>query len=280
MMRIIETCAECLYDKQANFTDNKEYLKEVKELIDNRGEDDTAPYMVYLFDKIQEKYFGEKISLADEKKKYNDLVLSMEDKIRHRIESDTDPLLSALAYARIGNYIDFGAMSSVNENEFLSLFNNITYRNEDIETYDSFVKKCEKADSFLLIADNCGEIVLDKLFIEQLAQRYPALSINVLVRGSEVLNDATLEDAIYTGVDKYATIYTNGLPLAGTVYNMLPDDTKNIINNADVILSKGQGNYETLCEEGLHIFYSFLCKCDMFVERFNVPRLTGMFIET
>jgi uncharacterized protein with ATP-grasp and redox domains len=91
-MRIIESCAECLYDKQQHLTDNEEYLKEIKAIIDNRGEDDTSPYLVYLFGEVHEKYFGKRASYKDVKKKYNDLVLALEDEIRDKIEESEDPL--------------------------------------------------------------------------------------------------------------------------------------------------------------------------------------------
>ena len=132
---------------------------------------------------------------------------------------------------------------------------------------------------FLLLCDNCGEIVLDRLMIEQLKIRFPQLSVKALVRGEDIINDATMEDAEYTGLDKVAKIVTSGVAVAGTVYDMLPDEAKEAFEEADVILSKGQGNYETLSGLGIHIYYEFLCKCDYFMSRFRVPRLTGLFIE-
>ena len=278
-MRINDNCAECLFDKQQHLTDDQEYLARVKEIIDNRDENDTSPYLVYLFTKEYEKRFGKKASYKEIKKRYNDLVLSMESSVREKIENATDPLVESLAYARVGNYIDFGAMNSVDENTFLSLFDEAGIHERDKTTVDSFVKLCAEAKSFLLITDNCGEIVLDKLFLEQLKKKCPSLEINVMVRGGEVLNDATEEDATYVGIDKIAKIISNGNSIAGTVYEMLPDQAKEILNGADVILAKGQGNYETLSKQGRHIFYSFLCKCDLFTNRFNVPKLTGIFVE-
>ena len=187
--------------------------------------------------------------------------------------------MEALAYARVGNYIDFGAMNSVDENTFLSLFDGASIHERDKETVSSFVEQCAGAKSFLLITDNCGEIVLDKLFLEQLKKKYPPLEISVMVRGGEVLNDATEEDAMYTGIDKLAKIISNGNSIAGTVYEMLPDQAKEVLDGADVVLAKGQGNYETLSKQGRHIFYSFLCKCDLFTNRFGVSKLTGIFVE-
>ena len=278
-MRVPESCAECLYDKQKHLTDDVKYLSEIKEIIDNRDEDDTSPYLVYKFNRVYERYFGKKAPYREIKKKYNDLVLSVEQSVRNRIEASEDPLAKALAYARVGNYIDFGAMNHVDEETFLSLLDNVQLQDRDAEVIRSFVGQCGAARRFLLITDNCGEIVLDKLFLEQLHRRFPDLAIDVLVRGGEVLNDATQEDAEYVGIDRLARVISNGLPIAGTVYSMLPDQAKAAVDHADVILAKGQGNYESLCNQGMHIFYSFLCKCELFTDRFRVPKLTGIFVE-
>ena len=278
-MRITDSCAQCLYDKQKYLTDNEEYLAEIRHLLDRRKKNDTSPYMVYLFNQVYEKHFGKHASYKDIKKKYNDLVLSIEDTIRDKIDCSENSIAMALVYARIGNYIDFGAMNNVDEEMFLSLFDNATLQDRDREVTEAFIKQCKNAHNFLLITDNCGEIVLDKLFLEQLHKSFPKLKINVLVRGGEVLNDATEEDAKYVGIDKVGEVISNGLPIAGTIYELLPAAAKAIMDNADVILAKGQGNYESLCGQGKHIFYSFLCKCELFTNRFHVPKLTGIFME-
>ncbi len=278
-MRVTESCARCLFDKQKHLSDNEEYLKEIRDIIAHRGEDDTSPYLVYLFRGVYEKYFGPREPYQEIKKKYNDLVLGMEDAVRSKIEASEDPFETAFACARIGNYIDFGAMNKVDEETFLSLFDDAKLRDEDRKVMDSFADQCRRGKRFLLLADNCGEIVLDKLFLEQLHRKFPQLTVSVMVRGSEVLNDATEEDAAYVGMDKVAKIVSNGQPIAGTVYAMLPEPAKEVLDHADVILAKGQGNYESLYGQGRHIFYSFLCKCDLFTGRFQVPKLTGIFRE-
>lgn len=278
-MRISESCAKCLYDRQKNKTDNEAYLSEIRELLDNRKETDTSPYMVYLFNEVYERYFGAGADYKDIKKSYNDLVLGMEDRLRKEIEGSTDPLAKALIMARIGNYIDFGAMNHVDEDEFLSLFSDTDMRDDDRATYESFLNECRKGQSFLLVCDNCGEIVLDKLMLEQLKKRFPHLTLKALVRGKDVLNDATEEDATYTGLAGMAEIVSNGEAIAGTIYEMMPEEARKALDDADVILAKGQGNYESMSGQGWHVFYEFLCKCDLFTSRFNVPRLTGMFVE-
>ena len=278
-MKVGTACAKCLWDRQCERTDDQEYLAEVRSILDGRGEDDSAPYLVFLFNEAYERRYGKPMSYREVKKTFNDLVLAMEDEIRENIVSAPDPLAAAIACARVGNYIDFAAMSRVDSDTLLSLLRNAKLREEEREVLASFRSECHKAEHFLLVADNCGEIVLDRLFLEQLFKECPDLKATVLVRGKEILNDATPEDAAYTCMDELAEIVTNGSSVAGTVYDLLPEEAKRALDRADVILSKGQGNYETLSGQGRHVFYSLLCKCDVFTQRFNVPMLTGIFIE-
>ena len=278
-MRISDSCAKCMYDRQQNKTNNKEYLAEIKALLDNRGENETAPHMVYLFNQVHMRYFGKGADYKDIKKKYNDLVLGMENTLRKEIEEDKNPLAKAIIMARIGNYIDFGAMNNVDPDEFLALFDDTKMKESEQEVYKSFVSECEKGKKFLLLCDNCGEIVLDKLLIEQIKKRFPHLEITVMVRGSDILNDATIEDAKYCGIDKVARVVSNGEAVAGTIYDMLSEEAKKAFDEADIIFSKGLGNYEALYGFGWHVFFAFLCKCQHFMDKFNVPMLTGMFIE-
>lgn len=278
-MRVNETCAACLYDKQKTRSNDPAYLESVRRIIDQRRESDTSPYLVYLFNQAYEKQFGPGSSYAEIKKQFNDLVLSMEERIREIIETSPDPLAASMVYARIGNYIDYGAMNHVDEKTFLSLFEDTSLSSHDRQVLDSLISQCKQADRFLLVADNCGEIVLDKLFLEQLKKQFPHLHLTVMVRGGEVLNDATEEDAACSGIADIAEVISNGTSVAGTIYDMISEEAKTALDRADVILAKGQGNYESLCGQGRHIFYSFLCKCGLFTERFQVPKLTGMLVE-
>ena len=277
-MRISESCVKCLYDRQKEKTDNAEYLAEVRALLENRRESDTSPYMVYLFNQVHERYFGKGADYKEIKKQYNDLVLSMEDRLRDEIEHAEDPLAKSMVMARIGNYIDFGAMNHVDPEELLSLFQDTQMREDDRKTYELFLADCAKAKTFLLVCDNCGEVVLDRMMVEQLKKRFPDLKIQAMVRGKEVLNDATIEDAEYCELDREAEILTNGEAVAGLIYDMLPETSRQAVDEADIILAKGQGNYETMSGIKRKVYYEFLCKCDLFVTRFAVPRLTGMFI--
>ena len=278
-MRIPESCAKCLYDRQSARCRDEEYLARVKKLIDEREENDTSPLLVYRFNEEYSRRFGKAAGYAQVKRHYNDLMRKLEDRFRIRIESSPDPVETALALSRAANYIDYGAMNHVDEDTCLSLLEGASLRKDEREVFRHLMKECSDAQRFLLIADNCGEIVLDKLFLEQLKKRFRQLQLQVLVRGREVLNDVTPEDAVYAGIDRIAEILSNGEAVAGTVYDMMPDESRHALDRADVIFAKGQGNYESLSGQGRHIYYTFLCKCDLFTSRFSVPPLTGMLVE-
>jgi len=278
-LRVSNTCAECLFDKQRHLKNDSAYLEEVRQILESRREEDTSPYLVYLFNQARERRFGKESPYGEVKREFNALVLSMEEDMKKRIKASPDPLAKALLLARAGNYIDFGAMTHVDRNTFLSLFEDLSLSPHDQEILCSFRRECRSAGSFLLITDNCGEIILDRLFLEELKKEFPDLSLTVMVRGGEILNDAVMEDALFAGMDKAARIITNGGPVAGTVRSMLPEEAVKALEEADVILAKGQGNYESLSGQGMHVFYSFLCKCSLFTGRFGVPPLSGMFVE-
>ncbi|MBQ1508570.1 MAG: DUF89 family protein [Erysipelotrichaceae bacterium] len=278
-MKAGEECIACILRREKQNFPNEDYLRELNEMIEHRGAEDSTSHIVYYREKLREKYYGKRKIFEKEKKQYNDFVLAMEDKIRRRIDEADDPLREALLFARTGNYIDFGAMNEVDPDTFLSLLEEKTMSGEDEKTYASFVKQCEEAKTFLLIADNCGEIVLDRIFLEYLKKRCPKLRCRVLVRGEDILNDVTKEDAEYVGMDRVAEIIGNGRPIPGTVIEWLPEEARKVFEESDVILAKGQGNVESLYDTGCHIFYLFLCKCGYFTSKFHVPLYGGIFHE-
>ena len=278
-MRLSDHCLQCLYEKEERIASDEDYLSEVWDTISRWDVTESAPYMEYVISGIHEKRFGKTSRYSEIKKQFNDFVLSMADNIRARINSSDDPLKASLFMARIGNYIDFGALKDVSPDDFIRLLSDWSLSCEDEAAYISFLSSCSSAKSFLLLADNSGEIVLDTLMLEQLHKRFPQLELFVMVRGGEVLNDATIEDACYVGTDRIAKTVGSGVPVAGAEYRMLSAEAKAVFDAADLILAKGQGNYECVSGCGKHVFFSFLCKCDVFVQHFNVPRYTGMLIE-
>lgn len=283
-MKLYAACMMCLLSgqerklRECRDEDKKaRYMKELLRLTADSGEDACAPWLAARIGEVYEKYFGVPEDYGPVKEAYNRLVLDMETEIEEKIRSAKDPLYTAMRYARIGNYIDFSAVSDVKPEEFLSLLD----REKDLideEEYRYFTGELKRAERLVYLLDNCGEIVLDKLVIRILREQYPHLKITAVVRGAQVINDATKEDAVFTGLTGEAEVIGNGDNAAGTILSRISPEASAVIEAADVILSKGQGNFESLHGCGFNIYYLFLCKCDWFMKKFQVDRYQGMFV--
>ncbi len=279
-------CMDCMLSKElekARAMDNDEdavkYMKSIMKISLNAPEDMTGPYKRYLFDREYEKYCPRQDRYKEIKAKSNEYVLELLPEVRRRVEKSGDPLLSSLQYAKAGNYIDFGALGDNVKYEYLNelLGEAVNGRIENAE-YSNFRTDLEKAKKLLYIMDNAGEIVLDMLFIEELKKAYPCLEICAAVRGDYVFNDATMFDAESIGLTKIIPVVDSGVPIYGTVIDMVSAEMRREIEGSDIILAKGQGNFEGMWGCGHNVYYLFLCKCRWFMHMFNVPQMTGMFV--
>ena len=197
-------------------------------------------------------------------KEYDQLMLDLEAELRSTIRYSEDPLKAALIYARTGNYIDFAALPEVSKETALSLIKSENKDDLDEQEYRQFCQDMKKAENVVYITDNCGEIVLDKIAIQILKKIFPNIRITALVRGLPAGNDATMEDAEFCGLTDVVPVLGNGNDVGGTWLHGISTHARELLYNADVIIAKGQGNYETLHGCGLNIYYLFLCKCDWF----------------
>ena len=284
-MKLSAYCMFCLVQRQEeNIRHNKdenlksEYMREVLRIIASSPGNVTAPVVVADINRLHQKYFGAAYSFDQLKEEYNKLMLKEEKWIHNVIKTSEDTLLTAIKFARAGNYIDFGAMGSIDSNKLKSLLASAKEEELSITEYNTFKNDLQSAKRLVYLTDNCGEIVLDKLLITIMKELYPSLDVTVIVRGKPVINDATLEDARITGLTSITTVIGNGTQIAGTQLDVVSEEAGRIIASADVIISKGQGNFETLHGCGRNIYYLFLCKCDWFVNRFGLERYKGVFI--
>lgn len=284
-VKLSAICMNCLIKKQLDNMKETipeyikaKYMRGVFKIIAEADELESAPVLIEKIGVLHKKYFNEDYSFEDLKKQYNQLLLLEETNIKEIIHNSHDPLYTAIKYARIGNYIDFGTLTEVSTNKLNEL---LSSAKDDIlqeEEYQYFKEDLKNAKTLVYLTDNCGEIVLDKLLIQTLKQLYANLHITVIVRGKPVLNDATMEDATEVGLTEITTVIDNGSGVAGTHLNGISQNALKVINNADIIISKGQGNFETLNGCGKNIYYIFLCKCHWFVRRFSLEQFKGVFI--
>lgn len=256
-----------------------EYMKKVMALIAQTEETDCAPSLAVDIQNLYSSFWNCPVEDYTEiKKEFNQFMLDMEDTIETKIRSSKGPLEKALLYARIGNYIDFAALPDANQDTMLTLLDEKNKESLCPEEYQFFLQDLSSAKKLVYVTDNCGEIVLDKLAIKLLKETYPQLDITVIVRGYPVINDATMKDAEEVGLTSLVKVIGNGSNVAGTWMPGINEESRILLEQADVIIAKGQGNFETMNDCGLNVYYLFLCKCDLFQRRFHAENLQGMFL--
>lgn len=284
-MKINSFCLACLINMQESqvrkFDDEEkkmDYMQEILAFLSSCDPDLSAPALVKPLSRIYEKYWGKRDSMEEVKQEFNDYLLSMEKELEAQIRNHPDPLEAALCYARTGNYIDYAAVKDITKEKLLELFESQGSAGLEKEMYRRFLDDLEHASSLVWLTDNCGEIVLDKIAMKILREQYTDVKVTAIVRGEPVVNDADLEAARYVGLDRIVNVTGNGSGIAGTDLADISEEAEQLIRNADLIVSKGQGNFETIHGCGLNIYYLFLCKCEWFVQKFRAERFQGMFI--
>lgn len=201
------------------------------------------------------------------KNEYNHAALKLETNISNIIHNAPDMLYTAIKFAIIGNVIDFG----VHHKRFdLNTKINALYKQSlAIDDYASFEKDLEKATGVMILHDNAGEIVFDKILAEILNDM--GKIVISAVKGGPVINDALLADANAVGLDNAAKIITNGNDYVGTMLEKCNAEFLQYFNNPDfLIISKGQANFETLNRNSRKIYFLLQAKCDVLVRELNV----------
>jgi len=285
-MRLDAYCMECLVRHQAELArahgsgeTGYRFLRDSMRALVDAPEGVGAPYMTAEFDRLYAKYYGADDRYAEIRRESNRLMLEKLPGTREKIAASPDPLREALRFAQTGNYIDFGALPDGVHGEVLDdLLAKADAMTIDEDEYRRFRADLAVSERLLYIGDNAGEIVADLALVEVLRRLRPGLSVTYAVRGAPVLNDVTRSDAREVGMDRVAAIVDNGSGIPGTELSMLGGEMRLALEAADLVISKGQGNFETLCPSGRNVYYMFLCKCDRFMKMFSVPRLTGMFL--
>lgn len=213
----------------------------------------------------------------EEKVASNAFAIERLPKIYAQIEKAKDPIYAALQLSILGNYLDFAALAGKVRFEDLERMLEQA-ENYDLSGphYDRFLQELKTAKSFVLITDNAGEVVFDRVLAETIHRFYPEVNITFLVRGGPANNDALREDADIVGIP--FPVEDSGLCVGGTPLHQISEKARILLQNADMILAKGMGNTESLYNCGLPVYYAFLVKCARFEQVFKRPHLTPMFV--
>ncbi len=259
--------------KSLNIADDKiqDMIQEIlKYLSELNYIETTPPEVAMIVYEIIYKHTDIEDPFKKSKDYYNQKILDMEDDLSNYIRKNDD-FSEILKFVISGNIIDFGAIHDLSEKEIFKTIDNIEKNSLIIDNAKELKEALEKAESVFYIGDNCGEIVFDKLFIKYLLNRYDIRRLYFGVRGGPIINDVTREDAKKVGMDEFSEIMDTGTKAPGVLLKNLKKDYKDRLFNSDLVISKGQGNYESL--SGIkkdNVYFLFMAKCPVVASKLEV----------
>ena len=282
-MKLQQECVACIIAQVKNVTK----MLHMSAPIQDAAMKDTLDYLKFVdyesctpesmgdIWRIMLGHIGDCDPYAAIKSRCNLEAMKMVPSTREKIARAGEPLAVALKYAVAGNLIDYGMEHPVSIEEQNAQIDAIARTPFAIDNSDRLTAALVRAKTMLYLGDNAGEIVLDKLLIERIRLMYPSLDVSFVVKGSAVLNDVTRADADEVGMGEVARVIDNGDASPGTVLPRTSEAFQKAFAEADVVLSKGQGNYESL--SGVKkddLFFLFTAKCDTVCVEAGVPKLS------
>jgi len=246
---------------------HRQVLDSVASLIPELPLEVTPPEIAQQVYRIVADITGNRDPYHEEKWRANQVALSLYPRLREVVADSDDHLLTACKLAIAGNTIDLGANPKYAD--INSIIESALVSSLSIDDYHEFRDSINNCQRVLYLGDNAGEIVFDRLLIRALRQ-IKDFDIDFVVRERPIINDATLADAIYVSLDKVAGIVSSGSDAPATILSQCSPQMLRLYHSADIIIAKGQGNYESLSREHKNIFFFLKAKCQV------VARLLGV----
>jgi len=242
-------------------TVHEKLLREVLRVASTMDMREPPPAMGQRIHRLLRELSGQPDPYRRVKDEFNQLACELLDEYRSRIRQSAHPLEAAARLAIAGNLIDLGVKSHLGQLDVREALEQSLSAPFDAEM-DEFARAIASSKSILYLADNAGEIVLDRLLVEQL----PLAKTTLAVRGAPVINDATLVDAEAAGLTELVTVIDNGSDAPGTILSDCSEDFQQRFARADLVIAKGQGNYETLSGVEKDIFFALKAKCPVIAQ--------------
>ena len=235
-------------------------VRETLRLVATMSFDRSPPWMGQRIHRLLREATGNPDPYRRVKNHSNALALELYPTLKQRVRASADPFAAAVRLAIAGNVIDFGCRDRLSDSEVYQAIEDAMNPGTcglDEDAVDGLHRAVEQAGDILYLADNAGEIVFDRLLIEEM----PTDRVTLAVRGSPVINDATRKDAEAAGLGSLVTVMDNGSDAPGTILESCSSSFRTSFERCDLVIAKGQGNYETLSTEHENIFFLFKAKC-------------------
>jgi uncharacterized protein with ATP-grasp and redox domains len=244
----------------------RQILNEVARVLPEFPLEASPPQMAWTIYGLVKEYTQKEDPYLRIKEKSNQFAMGFIDQITNKLVKSRDRLLTAIELAIAGNIIDYGVKNTLDIDEELERImasEQKVIKNEDgkIFQFKKFKTAVMKAKSVLYLADNAGETVFDRILLEEIKNIDHKKEMIYAVKEKPIINDALIKDALDCGIDCTADIMSSGSDAPGTILSLCSDEFMDKYNNADMVISKGQGNFEGLSETKRSIFFLLLAKC-------------------
>jgi uncharacterized protein with ATP-grasp and redox domains len=251
-----------------NLSENvaQEFSSEVKHLLTSCSHL-SNPYLALLIHRLAKKKIQNNDLYTEEKKYANAVLYEQYEEWNTFVQEQENPLGVAAKLAVVGNIVDYGAHTV--PSDIPATIHNLLTLDLRMDDREELFAAIKKADLVLYLGDNAGEIVFDKLFIQYL--NHPNLVY--AVRGNPIINDVTLEDAEQIGMQEVCRVISNGHDAPSTLVENCSQEFQDLYQQADLVISKGQGNFEGLMDEKKEsLYFMLMAKCDVIAEMLGVPK--------
>ena len=279
-MKMYNDCIPCFYRVAIEAleahgvppSEQKPFLARFSEILYSLPEGIPAPEVSGIITRILAGLGRRRDVYYDVKKRSTRLALDAYPRLKRLIAVSADPLCLALEFAMAGNIIDSGLKKNIDVAGEIEKFTAPgATKGRVFMDYAPFKAALKKARTVLVVADNAGETVFDRILIEEIHRLYPGKKIVYAVRSSPALNDALLEDAFDAGLDRVASVIASGSDFPGTAVERCSPEFQDYFRTACMVISKGQGNYETLTETEREIFFMLMLKCPVVARHSGRP---------
>lgn len=273
------------------------YVKQMHELAALCGRDDaTLERMLAIKDEVLAGLGGERIRpdhmgellarvtpllgtddpYREIKREYNQLLLDREKDCSALIEAADEPFQLALRYAVAGNLVDFGGKNTFTREDVTALIDRVPEIAFAYDNSEDLLAAVRRARSIMYLGDNCGEIVLDKLLIERILRENPSVQVTYGVRGGPAINDVTLDDAEQVGMADVARVLSSGVATPTTVLSASTEEFRRAFFDADLVISKGMGNFEVLVDGcgREDVYFLLMTKCPLVADLVGTPLMS------
>jgi len=224
--------------------------------------------------KIAYEILGDKDPYRDLKSLSNKVAQSLVSRVEEVIKESDDPLKTSMICSIVGNTMDFGIEGGSSHPEALrDIFEETVAEGLGCNDTSKIEEILKVSKHVMLFADNCGEIVFDKILCKELKKFNPNISITLVVRGKPIISDATMKEAEELKFKEVVDeVLTTGCFAIGVDFKKLPSPLKNALKRTDLIICKGMANYEAFSETDYHpIAYLLRTKCTAIANSMTLP---------